>query len=155
MAKKKFSAGLDSLFDDAFDTSGSGSVSEFSVRQSGPEQRRSSVKSFANDLDSLLHEALSESLDRMDAPDDPTLAGKSKSSSQQHPQHRSGLDTLIRQTLDVQDLTREEETGVRRLTVTVDRTKLEKLKTIARLENSYLKDLLVGLIDEYIREKGI
>jgi hypothetical protein len=41
----------------------------------------------------------------------------------------------------------------------VDRTKLEQLKTIARLENSFLKDLLVDLIDEYIteytQEKGL
>ena len=53
----------------------------------------------------------------------------------------------------------DEETGKKRLTVTVDKTKLEKLKSIARLENAYMKDILVRLIDEYIqeyaREKGI
>jgi hypothetical protein len=41
----------------------------------------------------------------------------------------------------------------------VDRSKLDKLKIIARLENSYLKDLLVNLIDgyivEYTQQKGI
>jgi hypothetical protein len=36
--------------------------------------------------------------------------------------------------------------------VAVDKTKLDKLKTIARLENAYMKDILVQLIDEYIRE---
>jgi hypothetical protein len=46
----------------------------------------------------------------------------------------------------------DEATGKRRLTVAVDKTKLEKLKTIARLENSVLKDLLVELIDAYIQE---
>ena len=59
---------------------------------------------------------------------------------------------LIRQTIDVQDLSTDETTGKKRLTVAVDRPKLEKLKAIAKLENAFLKDLLVSLIDDYIEE---
>ena len=72
---------------------------------------------------------------------------------------RNGLDNLIRQTIDLKEITTDETSGKKRLTVAVDRPKLEKLKTIARLENAYLKDLLVQLIDEYIqeytKEKGV
>jgi len=64
----------------------------------------------------------------------------------------SGLDALIRQTIDIQDLEKEEQRGIRRLTVAVDREKLDKLKAIARMENAYLKDLLLELIDDYINE---
>jgi hypothetical protein len=64
----------------------------------------------------------------------------------------NGLDNLIRQTIDVKEITTDEESGKKRLTVAVDRPTLEKLKAIARLENSHLKDLLVQLIDEYIQE---
>ena len=116
-----------------------------------------------SDLDSLLQEALEESLERFDAnqPDTTTPSGKTKTTSviSTYRPPMSGLDALIRQTIDVQEIATDEASGKKRLTVTVDRSKLEKLKAIARLENSYMKDLLVTLIDGYIEEytqqKGI
>ena len=62
------------------------------------------------------------------------------------------MDALIRQTIDIQEITTDEASGKKRLTVAVDKTKIEKLKTIARLENAFMKDLLVALIDEYIKD---
>jgi DNA-binding transcriptional regulator YbjK len=162
MSKKKFTSGLDDLFaDDAQSTSVGSGMSEISVRQS-PERKHSHVKSFASDLDALLQDALEESLERMDTAvqNNPSAASKTKSRlAERMTSAFSGLDALIRETIDVQELTQEEATGIKRLTVAVDRAKLEKLKAIARLENAYLKDLLVGLIDEYItdytKEKGL
>ncbi len=52
----------------------------------------------------------------------------------------------------MQEISNDEASGKKRLTVAVDRSKLDKLKVIARMENSYLKDLLVNLIDGYIEE---
>jgi hypothetical protein len=160
MAKKKFSQGLDELFKEVNEPlQGGGAVSEVTVRQ--PERRTNSVKSFSQDLDALLHEALEESLVRLQenpAPD-VRLSAKSKTENTTETTRLTGLDALIRQTIDVQDFTQEEESGTRRLTVSVDRSKLEKLKVIARLENAYLKDIMVGVIDEfiqeYVRDKGI
>lgn len=107
-----------------------------------------------SDLDALLQEALEESLEKYES-NQPAPSGKSKTTLAAAPlAASSGLDALIRQTVDVQDLGPDEQTGKRRLTVAVDKTKLDKLKLIARMENAYLKDLLVGLIDEYIREYG-
>lgn len=154
MSKKTFSEGLDDLFNNAHE-------GEAAVAQR-PE-RRSGHKNFMSDLDSLLQEALEESLERYDAnqPDTTTPSGKTKATSAatSFRAPMSGLDALIRQTIDVQEIATDETSGKKRLTVTVDRTKLEKLKAIARLENSYMKDLLVHLIDEYIEEytqqKGI
>jgi hypothetical protein len=159
MAKKKFSQGLDDLFKEVNEPlRGGGAVSEVSVRQ--PERRQPSVKSFAQDLDALLHEAMEESLGRLqDSEVDTRLSAKSKSENAVNQPRITGLDALIRQTIDVQELTREDEHGTRRLTVSVDRSKLEKLKLIARLENTYLKDIMVEVIDEfiqeYVRDKGI
>jgi hypothetical protein len=154
MSKKTFSEGLDDLFSSAH-----GGATAVAQR---PE-RRSGHKNFMSDLDSLLQEALEESLERFDAnqPDTTTPSGKTKTTSTTtlYRAPMSGLDSLIRQTIDVQEIATDEASGKKRLTVTVDRSKLEKLKAIARLENAYMKDLLVSLIDEYIEEytqqKGI
>lgn len=42
--------------------------------------------------------------------------------------------------------------NLKRLTITLERTKLEKLRAIARKENTYLKDLLQRAIDEYLKK---
>lgn len=157
MSKKKFTEGLDDLLQ-----SHSGPTEAAAAGQT-PSERKAVHKNFMSDLDALLQEALEESLGKYEAnqPDSPTAAGKSKSAGEAIGRRNmpSGLDALIRQTIDVQEINTDEEGGKKRLTVAVDRTKLEKLKLIARLENAYLKDLLVNLIDEYIEEytqqKGI
>ena len=154
MSKKRFSSGLDDLFADLHDSAAGSAMSEMTVRYSG-DRKTPSVKSFASDLDALLQDAMEDSLDRLEAREnnEKTSTGKTKSSMTGNHQHNiAGLDALIRETIDVQELTQEESSGVRRLTVAVDRTKLDKLKTIARLENAYLKDLLTELIDSYIQE---
>lgn len=156
MSKKRFSEGLDDLFKNA-----ATDESTFTADTGRTAERRHHGKNFMSDLDALLQEALDESLEKFDAnqPDTVTPSSKSKSTADRHIGQMSGLDSLIRQTIDVQELTTDENTGKRRLTVAVDKTKLEKLKAIARLENAYMKDLLVGLIDEYIaeytRQKGM
>ncbi|HLP95494.1 MAG TPA: hypothetical protein VK168_15730 [Saprospiraceae bacterium] len=162
MSKKRFSEGLDDLFSNSH--SGHGNVFEEAVvltSPAAPSERRSAHKSFATDLDALLQEALDESLERYESsqPDSVSASAKTKSSADMRVPVRNGLDNLIRQTIDVKEIATDEDSGKKRLTVAVDRPKLEKLKTIARLENSYLKDLLVHLIDEYIqdytKEKGV
>lgn len=154
MGKKRFSEGLDDLFSDSHQAEHSGQVTGMPETQ---QERRHAHKNFASGLDSLLQEALEESLEKFEAnqPDSVTQSGKSKagtSGSIDRSPLRSGLDALIRQTIDVQEITTDEQSGKKRVTVSVDRSKLEKLKVIARLENSYLKDLLVTLIDGYIEE---
>lgn len=161
MGKKKFSEGLDDLFSDTHE--GHGSFFGGDATATAPPARRPAHKNFMADLDSLLQEALEESLEKYEAnqPDTTTPSGKSKTAGAASLSHvpMSGLDALIRQTIDVQEITTDEHSGKKRLTVAVDKTKVEKLKAIARLENAYLKDLLVNLIDGYIEEytqqKGI
>lgn len=156
MSKKKFSEGLDDLFkDQPAEEATWGHSAETAVRE-----RKSAHKNFMHDLDALLQEAMDESLEKLEQepPAASTPSTKNKSTAA-YRAPMNGLDALIRQTINIQELTTDEETGKKRLTVAVDKTKLEKLKTIARLENAYLKDILVHLIDDYIQEytrhKGI
>jgi len=156
MSKKRFTDGLEELMNDAAaEQEFTGDAVDQSVT---PIKRASGGKRFATDLDALLAEALEESLEKYESGkpmqhkiqriEPPTMGARF-----------SGIDALIRQTISVEELTSDEQSGKKRLTVAVDKPKLEKLKVIARLENAYLKDLMVGLIDEYIqayaRNKGI
>jgi hypothetical protein len=160
MSKKRFSAGLDDLFNDNY----AASMTEqggVETRSPAPTERKaSSHKNFLSDLDSLLQEVLEESIEKFEAnqPDSVTASGKTKTTTAPR-ESFSGLDALIRQTIDVQEIMTDENNGKKRLTVTVDRSKLNKLKTIARLENAYLKDLVSevidGYIEEYIQQRGI
>ena len=158
MSKKRFSEGLDDLFSgsDASQGEAFGNSMVMTSPSVASERKTPSHKSFMTGLDALLQEALDESLERHESnqPDSVSASSKTKTASADtlRAPARSGLDMLIRQTIDVQELTTDETTGKKRLTVAVDRPKLEKLKAIARLENAFLKDLLVQLIDEYIEE---
>lgn len=152
MSKKRFSEGLDDLFSDD-KTLSSGGL--FGSPASPPTERRSGHKNFMSDLDALLQDALDESLANQETDNGEKLVSGSKSGSSTRPSADDlphGLDSLIRQTIDIQGITSDEATGKRRLTVSVDKTKIEKLKAIARLENAYMRDLLIALIDEYIQE---
>lgn len=149
MSKKKFSEGLDDLFrDQPAETEALAHVGDSPVRE-----RRMVGKNFMHDLDSLLQEAMDDAIGQLES-EQPAAAVSSSKSRSAIPFRSpvSGLDALIRQTIDIQDLGLDEETGKKRLTVSVDKSKLEKLKTIARLENAYMKDILLRLIDEYIQE---
>ena len=155
MSKKRFSSGLDDLFSEA--AAHQGGIEAADVFAPAPERKAASHKNFASGLDALLQEALEESLERYESnqPDTTTpSSAKSRAQRTTAPSNSifSGLDTLIRQTIDVQEISNDEASGKKRLTVAVDRSKLDKLKVIARMENSYLKDLLVNLIDGYIEE---
>jgi hypothetical protein len=161
MSKKRFSSGLDDLFNDT-DTlhqdqnslmySNEGSANPFAKAN----DRKTGSKNFVSDLDALLQEAIDESFEKYEARTGGISSGKSKSSvaataPTPHRAPLSGLDALIRQTIDVREIV-SDELGKKRLTVAVDKPKLDKLKTIARMENSFLKDILTNLIDEYINE---
>lgn len=158
MSKKRFSEGLDDLFSNSHASHGElfGNALVMTSPSATADRKPSAHKSFVTDLDSLLQEALDESLERYESnqPDSVSASAKTKASNPNalRAPARSGLDLLIRQTIDVQEIATDENSGKKRLTVAVDRPKLEKLKAIARLENAFLKDLLVSVLDEYIEE---
>jgi hypothetical protein len=150
MSKKKFSEGLDDLFSNepAVESQWAYATTDAPVRE-----RRASNKNFMDDLDELFSQAMDERFDQPD-PEPPTASTSSTKSKSLAAQRAplSGLDALIRQTIDVQEINFDEASGKKRLTVAIDKTKLLQLKNIARIENSYLKDIMIQLIDEYLQE---
>ena len=63
----------------------------------------------------------------------------------------SGLDSLIRKTIEGGKIAIEEG-AKRRVTVIFEPEKLEKLRTIAKLEKSYLKDIVNEVVSDYIKD---
>jgi hypothetical protein len=153
MAKKRFSEGLHDLFSDA---AAEATSSVYSQAERPSHERKLGGKNFMTDLDALLQEALEETMEKYESnQSDPMTSSSAKTrqtSAGTLSASSSGLDMLIRQTIDFKEINSDEANGKKRLTVTVDRTKLDKLKAIARLENAYLKDLLTEVIDGYINE---
>ena len=164
MSKKKFTTGLDSIFTpEPNAVTGRGTAflrNPFEPDDNNGEKapkpvKRSSRKNFTTDLDSLLEEALQESFDeQMEA--STSSDSKAQVFHKQAPRkrHISGLDKLIRSTVESSEMKVEENpaAGRKRLTVTFEKKKVEKLKKIARIEKSYLKDILGDLVANFIKE---
>jgi hypothetical protein len=161
LSKKRFTDGLDSLFSvDHSKESGQGTAflegmgpDEMRPGGSKPAGARLSRKNFTTDLDSLLQEAMQESFEEQMQERDQAAASKAQPFHQQVHRRKplGGLDMLIRRTVERGAVEEDQVTGTRRLTVSFDKEKLEKLKSIARLEKAYLKDILGGIVEEYIR----
>lgn len=161
MSKKKFTDGLESLFGDSSEEKfeSGGLLVEEKVKPVKRTRKSVSRKNFTSDLDSLFEDALKETIHEQKQKLGKGLESKSKSASHQKRERKplTGIDALIRRTVETSSL--EIGSGVKkRVTFTFDRKKLEKLKKIARIEKSYLKDIigeLVGeFIDDYETKKG-
>lgn len=141
MSKKNFKAGFEDLFHDAKD----GSLAE-NVAQKGKSKRSASAgKSFAADLESLFEETMVETtLEAAKA------ARQGKPAKPQSPRQYAGIDALIRDTVESSDMEVVSREGQKRIAITLEQEKLEKLKKIAQLQKSYLKDVIRDLVAEYI-----
>ncbi|MGK0390043.1 MAG: hypothetical protein ACI94Y_002793 [Maribacter sp.] len=164
MAKKNFIDGLDSIFGDGNDSEElSISTKENKADKKTPSRKqKSSGKDFTADLDSLLQEALQESVAQHAKKKRKKLpVAKSQRQIQQGGRIKrtlSGLDALIRQTVtssEVEITEHDSDSSLpkkKRVTFSFDREKVDKLKSIARLEKSYIKDIVNGIVSEYIDE---
>ncbi len=162
MSKKRFSSGLDSLFDSprdeqAFVDSATAaqapppSVSELEAEVKAVVMKRTTTKNFTSDLDSLFQEAFSEAIGEqaekmrlaMDL-DDPFSSKQNK-----YKKPLAGLDALIRETVDT-SLVGFEHAPIKRFTIMFENKKIEKLKNIAKQERAFVKDLVGDVLTEFI-----
>ena len=174
LSKKRFTSGLDSVFSaDALhepNIDASPWLTETSVARGGaaearPKRRRAASrrpgKSFASDLDSLFAAASA-----VEAPRARRVVATAVPSPVQEPDadptpRRSGvsggLDALIRDTTNGAAIRRQEVEAAeaksvrKRVTFTYDRDRFAKLKAIARQDGAYLKDVISGLLNDYIQ----
>ncbi len=160
MAKKNFIDGLDSIFGDE-SKSGNEDLTIITKEKTKSKTGRKSKssKDFTADLDSLLQEALQESVEKHVSKKKKSLpVAKTKRNPKRGRIKRtlSGLDALIRQTVETSEIeVQEGEYDVskprkKRVTFSFDKEKVDKLKTIARKEKSYIKDIVNSIVSEYI-----
>lgn len=154
MSRKKFVEDFGTLFGDE----DAAILSEDSVLLSGKsaeESKRNRSKSshgknFASDLESFLEEAFEESFDeqlQQNESKPPKIESQIKKRSRRP---MGGLDSLIRSTVEPSHI-EVEDLPTRRITLIFDKRKLEKLKTIARLERTYLKDIIDDIVEEFLQ----
>jgi hypothetical protein len=162
MSKKKFTAGMESLFKDTpdeFVEVDQNRLSEEEDKKKKPKKanvkedgkRKSSGKDFTDDLQAFLKEAFQESFEQQMSQE-----RKAKRSLDLNIQKRSkkpvgGLDALIRSTVEPQKV-EFRGNAIKQLTLTFDEEKIQKLKKIARTEKKYLRKVINDIVEEYIRE---
>lgn len=160
MSKKKFTEGLESIFGDATEDSfrSSGLVlteePDNAVVQTTPARKKTkSRKNFTTDLDSLFEDALKETIIEKTKETEKGLENKTKSSANKSRPRKplTGLDALIRRTVETSTI-EIDETAKKRVTFVFEKRKLERLKKIARIEKSYLKDILSDIVSEYLEK---
>ena len=151
MSKKRFTAGLESLLsspeEDALQGSALLSAESTTAKSSStpkPEpSKKAQGKRFTDDLQAFLMEAFEESFERQ-MQQVPAEAEIKKRSAKP----MEGLDALIRSTIEPK--VQFDQHATRRLTLQFDERKLEKLKTIAKMEKTLLRDIIDGIVEEYI-----
>jgi hypothetical protein len=156
MAKKRFTGDFtDSIFDESSPKEAaamptSATKIDTDAPASAVTLRRTS-KNFTSDLDSLFQEAFTEAveekLDKMKR--DSGLQDPFAADERAYKKPLSGLDALIRQTVDA-SLASLDHAAVKRLTIMFENQKIEKLKSIAKNERSFVKDLVSGVLSEFI-----
>lgn len=151
MSKKRFIEGLDSLFADTPGEADRKSAqppparSKKRGRKTEETSGKSSGKDFSSDLASFLQEAFEESFEQQ-------LGQERTPSTREAPKpQRSGLDALIRNTLESSSITIDPK-ATRRLVVTFREEQLQKLKSIARTEKTVLKKIIHEIVEDYIRQ---
>lgn len=159
MSKKKFTDGLDSLFGLSTDNLTEDSPllvntaekANPKVRKPRNADRKPSGKSFTSDLDSLFKSAISESVEeqKKEQNEIQTLRQERARRLVRRKKRVTGLDSLLRQTIDASSVNIETKTK-KRVTFVVDKMKLTQLKAIARSEKSYLKDIIGEIVSEFL-----
>jgi len=153
VSKKKFSEGLESLFDeslgDAFERNNP--LLEEKPKPAKPtktRKKRSSGKTFTSDFNALFEETLRETVqEKAKAINKKNAADATKRRSRKP---MSGLDMLIRRTVESSEMDFEPGTK-RRVTFVFEEEKIEQLKKTARVRKSYLKEIMNELVEEYIQ----
>lgn len=161
MSKKRFTDGLESLFGAKSESENLPEESPLLIKtevkvvavSSKKKTKSRTNKNFTSDLDSLFEDALQETIEEK-------MAEHRISSTQTATTNRnkksvrrpvSGLDALIRRTIEGAESEISYEKR-KRVTFVFEKNKVEKLKQIAKMEKTYLKDILGDIVEEYIKK---
>ena len=155
MSKKRFTDGLESLF--GFSEGGnlpeeSPLLAETEVKvvtkPKAKKARKRGSKNFTSDLDSLFEDTLETALEETK-----TEYQQGSKPDKKRKQRRpvSGLDALIRRTLEGGEAEVSYDKR-KRVTFVFEKSKVEKLKRIAKAQKVYLKDILGDIVKDYLKQ---
>lgn len=154
MSRKKFIESVASLFGE--DDSAILSEDSVLISSTSSEKKRSDAKSrpshskdFSSDLESFLEEAFEASFEDQMQQSESKQPEVDSHIKKRRSRPLSGLDSLIRSTVEPSQI-EIQDTPTRRVTLLFDKRKLEQLKTIARLERTYLKDIVDEIVEDFL-----
>ncbi|MCB9283314.1 MAG: hypothetical protein H6563_04510 [Lewinellaceae bacterium] len=151
MGKKKFKDGLESLFRDAQEEAKNTPLVVETEQAPEKPSGRSSGKHFSDELEQFFQEALQESI--QDGLSTPKAANPDPAPATRRPaKPKDGLDALIRRTIESSEMDLRYDENRKRIAFSFEKENLEKLKKIARLEKTLLKDMIARVVADYIRE---
>lgn len=153
--KKKFKAGLESLFGSEKDEETLAEESPLLVqthalvkKKKTKRIKKTSGKNFTSDLDSLFEDTVKETIKEQAQSLVEGSRAEKKQSKRRSKKPLIGLDALIQRTYDGVD----DADFKKRVTVVLEKKKVERLKKIAKSEKKYLKDILGNLVTEFMKE---
>lgn len=161
---KGFKAGLEQLWMDAIEEEDSlqsisptpkskPKVASKPKKKTTKSTRSSTSKSFTDDLSSLFNDSIMESVQERvkQIKEQPKSTKKAKSTRKQKAKidKPSGLDVLIRRTVESSkvDISHEPK---RRITFLFEEEKIARLKSIAKARQAYIKDIIGDIVSEFI-----
>lgn len=163
MSKKKFKAGLESLFGDTGGEDQLPGIRPLLVEEKekakskkntlrGKKPRRRSSKNFTSDLEGLFHSALDKEYKESIENNPTTKRDRRVKKRSERPV--IGIDALIRRTSSEN----RDDIGIstpmkKRVTFTLEKKKIEQLKSIAKSKKAYLKDIVDDIISRYLNER--
>lgn len=149
MAKKRFTDDLSGLFEDNYltGTDTAAQEDEEAVEVSVPvrtkkAKKKISSKNFTQNLDVFLS-------------DDQRRAAAGRTAERQAPRRRTGLDYLIRSTVQDEDRAAPTEPAVpdtKRVTLIFNKEHLVTLKEQAKERKMYLKDVVQEMVAQYLEK---
>lgn len=161
MSKKKFTAGLDSLFSNRSEPVGLEALTprkspsrraavsmdwDDDVAVTDPQpSKRINHKTFASDLAAFLEDVLADVPEQQDIP----LTAEQLHDDPGRTNAPTGLDALIRDTLDTSEMV-VTSGKTKRVTFFFDERKIELLKSIAKSENVYMREIISRIVAEYL-----
>lgn len=155
MSKKRFTAGLESLFGDTADIFSDKDTLPADAelaqgKQGDAAVKKAGNKDFSSALASFLHTAFEDAFEEQV---EARKAAQPTSGDIPAPAPRpaGGLDLLIRNTITPSGV-EIHPFSTRRITLVFDNDMLGKLKSIAKIEKSHLKDIVNDIVAAYISD---
>lgn len=149
MAKKKFTEGLESLFIEAAESGPirTGKKASDKGKPSSKDGKEGQGR-YSADLESFLSDAFEDAFEEKlgQAPKDKRRKKAKKP--------LSGLDILIRNTVDPKQQIEIEDLTPKRITLTLDDEHLAQLREMARKRKTYLKEMIKEIVADYLENQS-